>query len=174
MRPWTLAIEAWRFCRPVVAIHITLTRNSIRIRINAKNLIRIRTQVKIRIWIRINNDADPQPWLDTINWFLAWWLNDRLWLFSYFLFNVQVERTRQAQSELKDQIECLSADLKRIAEEQSCPVDLGTYRIFISIRIRQCCGSDPGCYPGAWFCSIPKPGSRIPDSPTKKRGGDKN
>ncbi len=134
MRPWTLAIEAWRFCRPVGAIHITLTRNSIRIRIIAKNLIRIRTQVKIRIWIRINNDADPQPWLDTINWFLAWWLNDRLWLFSYFLFNVQVERTRQAQSELKDQIECLYADLKRIAEEQSCPVDLGTYRIFIYLQ----------------------------------------
>jgi len=36
-----------------------------------------------------------------------------------------VERTRQAQTELKDQIECLSADLKRVAEEQSCPVDLG-------------------------------------------------
>lgn len=39
----------------------------------------------------------------------------------------QVERTRQAQSELKDQIESLSVDLKKVAEEQSCPVDLESY-----------------------------------------------
>jgi hypothetical protein len=38
-----------------------------------------------------------------------------------------VTRTREAQSELKDQIESLSADLKRIAEEQTCPVDLGNW-----------------------------------------------
>jgi hypothetical protein len=54
-------------------------------------------------------------------------------LLTFSLLNiVQVERIRQAQSELKDQIECLSADLKRIAEEQSCPVDLGTVTVFLS------------------------------------------
>jgi len=39
----------------------------------------------------------------------------------------QVDRTRQAQSELKDQIDTLSAELKKISEQQACPIDLETY-----------------------------------------------
>lgn len=37
----------------------------------------------------------------------------------------KVEKTRQAQAELKDQIEALAAELKNISDQQSCPVDLG-------------------------------------------------
>ena len=38
---------------------------------------------------------------------------------------LKVDRTRQAQSELKDQIDTLSAELKKISEQQACPIDLG-------------------------------------------------
>ena len=40
---------------------------------------------------------------------------------------LQVDRTRQAQSELKDQIDTLSAELKKISEQQACPIDLGEF-----------------------------------------------
>ncbi len=85
-------------------------------------------------------------------------LSSVAFLLTFFLFNiVQVERTRQAQSELKDQIECLSADLKRIAEEQSCPVDLGTgtVTVFVSSSV-----ADLECL--VRIMIFFHPGSRIP------------
>ncbi|XP_023330112.1 uncharacterized protein LOC111702603 [Eurytemora carolleeae] len=39
----------------------------------------------------------------------------------------EVEKTREAQAELKDQIEALAAELKNISDQQSCPVDLESY-----------------------------------------------
>jgi hypothetical protein len=39
----------------------------------------------------------------------------------------RVRDTREAQALLKQQIEGLSADLKKISEEESCPVDLEAY-----------------------------------------------
>ena len=39
----------------------------------------------------------------------------------------RVKATREAQAELKRQIEGLSSDLRKISEEQGCPVDLETY-----------------------------------------------
>lgn len=41
--------------------------------------------------------------------------------------DTQVDRTRQAQSELKCQIEELSVELKKIADQQSSPIDLESY-----------------------------------------------
>ena len=38
----------------------------------------------------------------------------------------KVERTREAQIELRDQIDLLAADLKTISEQQASPIDLGS------------------------------------------------
>ena len=44
---------------------------------------------------------------------------------------VQVEKTREAQVELRDQIDVLAGELKKISEQQASPIDLGTYYCFI-------------------------------------------
>jgi len=41
--------------------------------------------------------------------------------------DTQVERTREAQIELRDQIDLLAADLKTISEQQASPIDLESY-----------------------------------------------
>ena len=46
---------------------------------------------------------------------------------------MKVDRTRQAQSELKDQIDTLSAELKKISEQQACPIDLGEFEFSIFV-----------------------------------------
>ena len=62
----------------------------------------------------------------------------------------QVEKTREAQAELKDQIEALAAELKNISDQQSCPVDLGRV-------LYPCSGAYSGIYPGGGvtFFSVP-------------------
>lgn len=54
----------------------------------------------------------------------------------------KVEKTREAQAELKDQIEALAAELKNISDQQSCPVDLGRV-------LYPCSGAYLGIYPVA-------------------------
>ena len=70
----------------------------------------------------------------------------------------QVEKTREAQAELKDQIEALAAELKNISDQQSCPVDLG--RVLFP-----CSGAYSGIYPGGgyiFFCPSPPVGPKKP------------
>jgi len=41
--------------------------------------------------------------------------------------DTQVEKTREAQIELRDQIDLLAAELKKISEQQASPIDLESY-----------------------------------------------
>jgi len=41
--------------------------------------------------------------------------------------DTQVEKTREAQVELRDQIDVLAAELKKISEQQASPIDLEAY-----------------------------------------------